>query len=670
MHKPLILKIDVDEKGRPKVDLLNKSLKQTENQAKRSSQSVKLFAGSLKASRSILNGVTGAVFSLKGAFVALGLGYLGKSAINTAAGFDAMRISLDTITKGKGTETFKKLNEWALRMPVNTERAIQAFTKMRAMGLNPTIDQMTVLVDTTSALGGSADIMDSISMALGRIQAKGKASARDILMLTERGVPAIEILREKLNDTSIGFENISNSTHKSSAIIQALLAGMSERFGGLSSKIQNSYIGLMETLRSEFKEFLRLIFMEGGVLKGIEAVLRKITDKISELRKEGKLDEWAKSTANAIFDLVKISVPAINLMLQAVQLVGHAFFGWVMIMDTVKIAISKLEEKLYSMSQKVLNNDILKWTIAAASGIAAPAVLKAWGMAREALNQSPVGEFGPEAPDRLLKVRDAQEDAKEHLRLTVEYNEKWKNSINKVQEGVKNLPKWIDDFRDGLEKSNTELKTTEETVKKVAPVISEAFTKDWKDLNTKMKTTFVESISDMLASGTADFKTFFLTIKNMFVKTIATSFTKKFFQPITDKIVDAMTGSIGGMMKGVEGGGAGGTGFLGGIGNWLGGYGKATGGVGPLQLVGWGSMVMSYLSKLMGGKSKATPAINVQWEVTGEGFTRVVDSWTGETKTPGLFAAGDITNIPIKQIITAAAQGCIAALSAYKYINE
>lgn len=48
----------------------------------------------------------------------------------------------------------------------------------------------------------------------------------------------------------------------------------------------------------------------------------------------------------------------------------------------------------------------------------------------------------------------------------------------------------------------------------------------------------------------------------------------------------------------------------------------------------------------------------------------VVEPWSCKTKTPGLFAAGDITNIPTKQIITAAAQGCEAALSAYKYLNE
>lgn len=39
-----------------------------------------------------------------------------------------------------------------------------------------------------------------------------------------------------------------------------------------------------------------------------------------------------------------------------------------------------------------------------------------------------------------------------------------------------------------------------------------------------------------------------------------------------------------------------------------------------------------------------------------------------ETKTEGLFAAGDITNSKVKQIICAASSGAIAALSAYNYL--
>ncbi len=40
-----------------------------------------------------------------------------------------------------------------------------------------------------------------------------------------------------------------------------------------------------------------------------------------------------------------------------------------------------------------------------------------------------------------------------------------------------------------------------------------------------------------------------------------------------------------------------------------------------------------------------------------------------ETSTPGLFACGDMRNTPLRQVITACADGAIAASSAYRYLN-
>lgn len=41
-----------------------------------------------------------------------------------------------------------------------------------------------------------------------------------------------------------------------------------------------------------------------------------------------------------------------------------------------------------------------------------------------------------------------------------------------------------------------------------------------------------------------------------------------------------------------------------------------------------------------------------------------------ETGIPGLYVAGDVTDIPYKQIVVAAGQGCIAALAAVEYLNR
>ena len=48
----------------------------------------------------------------------------------------------------------------------------------------------------------------------------------------------------------------------------------------------------------------------------------------------------------------------------------------------------------------------------------------------------------------------------------------------------------------------------------------------------------------------------------------------------------------------------------------------------------------------------------------------IIDHKTSETNIKGIFAAGDVTDKPFKQLITGVADGCTAAYSAYEYITK
>ncbi len=47
-----------------------------------------------------------------------------------------------------------------------------------------------------------------------------------------------------------------------------------------------------------------------------------------------------------------------------------------------------------------------------------------------------------------------------------------------------------------------------------------------------------------------------------------------------------------------------------------------------------------------------------------------INHMTSETNVPGIFAAGDVTDKPFKQLITGVADGCTAAYSAYEHITK
>ncbi|MGV8142911.1 MAG: NAD(P)/FAD-dependent oxidoreductase [Candidatus Pacearchaeota archaeon] len=70
-----------------------------------------------------------------------------------------------------------------------------------------------------------------------------------------------------------------------------------------------------------------------------------------------------------------------------------------------------------------------------------------------------------------------------------------------------------------------------------------------------------------------------------------------------------------------------------------------------------GHIIISDLAKAIGVKT------NEKGEI-------VLDHKTSETNLPGVFAAGDVTDKPFKQLITGVADGCTAAFSAYEYISK
>lgn len=57
-------------------------------------------------------------------------------------------------------------------------------------------------------------------------------------------------------------------------------------------------------------------------------------------------------------------------------------------------------------------------------------------------------------------------------------------------------------------------------------------------------------------------------------------------------------------------------------------------------------------------------------DVAKNNFNEIIVDANCATNVPGLYAAGDVTNVPFKQIVIATGQGCIATLSAVQYLNK
>jgi len=69
------------------------------------------------------------------------------------------------------------------------------------------------------------------------------------------------------------------------------------------------------------------------------------------------------------------------------------------------------------------------------------------------------------------------------------------------------------------------------------------------------------------------------------------------------------------------------------------------------------------------GLKPNTDFVPDEWQIKNE-YGEIIVNTLCQTKIPGLFAAGDVTNIPHKQIGIAVGQGIISALEVVRYLNS
>ncbi len=294
MAKPIVIQVEIDEKGAVRTaKRVTKGLNEINKAGKGAADGVKDTNNALTSLNKLLVGAGGiyAIQRMTRAIVSMG-----TAALNSSGEFERMTISLDTITKGRGVETFEKLNKWAIRMPVSTQAAVAGFTRMRAMGLEPTIEDMTTLVDTTSALGGSVETFNGIVLAMGQIATKGKLMSQEIRQLAERGIPAYEILNEELGITGEMLEKSGREAIDSGKAIEALMTGLSKRFAGQSDKIRDTWTGATTEMISNWVEFTRLL-MDRGPFETAKKYMKELRDLGAKM---AYAEKGAKSRRDAI----------------------------------------------------------------------------------------------------------------------------------------------------------------------------------------------------------------------------------------------------------------------------------------------------------------------------------------------------------------------------------
>ena len=210
-------------------------------------------ASSLTRAQAGFSGFLGILGRVSAALGGVGFAAAATGSIRLAANLEQATIAFTTMLgSGEKAKAFlDDLANFAASTPFEFTGLQQSSRLLLAFGFEAQniLPIMGRVGDAVAALGGGEAEINRVVRALGQIQAKGKLSAEELMQIAELGIPAYQILQEKLGLTSKQLGDIGNQGISSATAINALLEGLAERYSGSMAAQSQTLNGLFSTLR-------------------------------------------------------------------------------------------------------------------------------------------------------------------------------------------------------------------------------------------------------------------------------------------------------------------------------------------------------------------------------------------------------------------------------------
>jgi tape measure domain-containing protein len=269
--------------------------------------------------------------------VALGVGAavaaIGWKAIEAAADMEMLTTQFEVMlgSAEKAEALMDQLNEFAATTPFALEDLSKGTQNLLSFGVaeENVIDVMRMLGDTA---GGNVEKLNTLVLAYGKVQTKGKASLEELNMMAERGLPIFDILSQQLGVTREEFfKMVSAGKVTADDVTQAFRTLTSEGgmfFQGMEMQSQ-TFNGIMSTLKDNIK--LLLAAIGGELLPVAGKLIRMLTTLV-----QGSLG-----------DLISALVSGLGPVLETVsQLLEEVFKAVAPLADIFGVLISIITQAL------------------------------------------------------------------------------------------------------------------------------------------------------------------------------------------------------------------------------------------------------------------------------------------------------------------------------------
>lgn len=356
-----------------------------------------------------------------------------------------MNAVMGSIEKGK--EATAWIQQFAKDTPLQVDQVTEAFTTLKAFGLDPMDGTLQGVVDESYKLGKGFEGVQRVSLALGQAWAKQKLQGEEIMQLVEAGVPVWDLLAKATGKNTQELSKLSEQGALGRDVIKQLMDEMAKGASGAAAANMSTLSGLISNATDNLDDFYRRI-ASSGALEWLKHQIADLNAKFDSMAADGSLKKLAQGISSAIQDTGSAVVDfskAISKYGAEIKLMGEIWLA--LKISKWESGISSITAKFISLSAatKTTNTDLT--ATGAASTVASVGITRMGTAGRVAavglnLVKSALTAFLPIAAielvlymaDATMKWYDSTVKLKESLRLQNETSDALKARLAEISQ--------------------------------------------------------------------------------------------------------------------------------------------------------------------------------------------------------------------------------------------
>lgn len=214
----------------------------------------------------------GGVVTAGAAIGAAGLAKMAYDLVQVNTEYQRLGASLKTLTGSSaaaGVE-FDRLQKFSVETPYQLTEVVGAFTKLKAMGLDPSNEALESYGNTASAMGKDLNMM---------IEAVADAATGEFERLKEFGIKA----KSEGDNVSFTFQGVTTTIKKNAAEISGYLQNIGKtNFAGAMAEQMNTLGGAFSNLQDAYSNLLAEIGSNSGINTGLITAMKDLTATLQD----------------------------------------------------------------------------------------------------------------------------------------------------------------------------------------------------------------------------------------------------------------------------------------------------------------------------------------------------------------------------------------------------